>query len=177
MSTRPGGDRNSGRGVALGAGFAAAKGLGLIAVALVVGIVLLQWTDDGSSGPVGDSGSTKSTTTTSAAKSTTSSVPSTPAKTPEQLRVLTLNAGAPSGSAADMRDALKLKGYTNQADPNDWSGKTQEGDSVMCQPGLEREANALAVAVGEGTPTQEWPAPPPPFTDGVDCVVVVGSPA
>jgi hypothetical protein len=47
----------------------------------------------------------------------------------------------------------------------------------MCRSGLDREAAALAVAVGEGTVTEAFrdPAPPNADTEQAECVVLVGS--
>ena len=54
------------------AGFSAARGAALVAIAVIIGIVLLQAIDDGNDGPVGDGG-TASTTTTTTPTSTDSS--------------------------------------------------------------------------------------------------------
>lgn len=174
--------------VARGAGFAVAKGALLIGLAVVIGIVLLQQVDNGkkSSTPVATTATTaKPKTTTTVQRAATTTTPTTaplaPPKTPDQLRVIVLNGGAPAGTAKDMSDnTLKPAGYTNQATPNNWSGHTQQGNSVICDAGLDREAAALATAVGSGTavPVQPMPSPPPPFGDGppkVDCFVIVGS--
>jgi hypothetical protein len=187
MSRQPGSRRSGGGGgnggVARGASFAAAKGAGLIGLAVIVGIVLLNVVDDGSTGPAGsdrpsatttpgattDDGGTDATTTTAAAA---------PARTPEQLRVVVLNGGAPTGSARAMSDALKQQGYTNQAEPADWSGRDQTGASVHCREGLQQEASALAVQVSESSvPVEAFPDPAPPGTDDIDCIVVVGATA
>ncbi len=161
------------------AGFAAAKGAGVIAVAVLVGVLLLQVVDHGSTGPVGTTGDDKpsATTTTekpSADKTTTTTADVVQEKTPDQVRVLVLNGGAIAGAAGTMSTSLTEKGYTNQEPANDDS-TTRTGNVVHCREGLEREAAALAVAVGEGTTVEDFPDPAPPHSDGVDCVVVVGS--
>src|SRR5262249_13121463 len=101
--------------------------------------------------------------------------PRAPAKTPDQLHIIVLNGGAPAGEAGRTRTALVQKGYTNNDQANTWTGHTQTGDTVMCKPGLDREAAALAVSVGGGATVVGCPTPPPPFTDNVDCAVVVGA--
>ena len=73
-----------------------------------------------------------------------------------------------------MSDNLKLTGYTNQPEPSDWAGHAQTGNLVLCKPGLDQEAAALATAVGEGTPVAPFPDPAPPGSETADCVVVVG---
>lgn len=161
------------------AGFAAAKGAGVIAAAVLVGVLLLQIVDDGSTGPIGAAGDGKPDTTTTTGKSspdkTTSTTEATaPAKNADQVKVLVLNGGAAAGSAGTMSETLKQKGYTNQEPAND-DDATRTGNVVHCREGLEREAAALAVAVGEGTPVETFPDPAPPNSDTADCVVIVGA--
>jgi hypothetical protein len=175
MSRQQGGSGD----VVRGAGSAAAKGALLIGLAVVIGIVLLQTIDTGDSGSNGSSGNgaTTSTTTdtTEPGGSTTSTTAQAAPKEPAQLKVIVLNGGAAAGEAGRTSDAIRLVGYTNQDTANTWSGHTQTGDTVHCMPGLDREAAALAVSVGEGATVAAWPDPAPPFTEGVDCVVVVGA--
>lgn len=177
--SRHGGSDND---VARGAGTAALKGAGLVLLAIIIGIVLLQVVDDGS--PSGNTASTtapKATTTTvkksgSTAKTTTTTkAPTTPQREPSQLKLIVLNAGAPTGSAGTLSTALKSKGYTNQAAATDWSGANKKGTVVYCKAGLTREATALAVAVGNGATAAAFPTPAPPSSGNVDCVVAVGS--
>ena len=143
--------------MARGASFAAAKGAGLIALAVIIGVVLLNVVDDGDTnqGSNGSGSSTETTASTAGATDTTKATTETtadsvPAKTPAELSVLVLNGGAPQGSAKEMSDNLKLSGYTNQGQPADWAGHQQAGNVVMCKAGLDQEAAALATAVGEG---------------------------
>jgi hypothetical protein len=164
---------------ARGAGFAAAKGAGLIGLAVIIGIVLLNVVDDRNDGTVASEQT--AATTTSVAASDTTSPPSTekttgavPAKKPAEVAVLVLNGGAAQGSAKKMADDLKLDGYTNTLPPSDWSGKEQSGNLVVCKAGLDKEATALAAAVGDGTPVEAFPDPAPPGSQRADCVVVVG---
>jgi hypothetical protein len=172
-----GNGRGNGSSVAAGAGFAAAKGAGLIGLAVIIGIVLLNVVDDGSNGPA-DNAAKPAATTTTVAETTAPTTPTTadkvPAKTPAELAVLVLNGGAPQGTAKNMADSLKVKGYTNSLPPSDWSGHEQTGNVVMCKSGLDQEAAALATAVGEGTPVQPFADPAPPGSGNANCVVVVG---
>jgi membrane peptidoglycan carboxypeptidase len=182
MSRQTGG-RGNGNTVARGASFAAAKGAGLIAVAVIIGVVLLNVVDDGDTNQASNgSGSGSETTTTNAGvtetteATTDTTADSVPAKTPAELSVLVLNGGAPQGSAKEMSDNLKLSGYTNQLQAADWAGRQQAGNVVMCKAGLDQEAAALATAVGEGTPVEAFADPAPPGSETADCVVVVGTP-
>jgi hypothetical protein len=170
------------------ASFNLGKGAVLVVLAIVVSVVLLQVVHNSSA----KSAATTPPTTTKLSHPTVTTVPPTsatttattapagPLKTPDQLRVLVLNGGAPAGSAKSMSQNLSQKGYTNQADANTWTGHSQKGNTVLCRAGLDREATALATTVGGGTPvpTPAFPDPAPPFSAGpppADCVVVVGS--
>lgn len=175
------GREGGGGGLARSAGFVAAKGAGLIAIAIVVGVILLQVVDDGSTGPVAttpDDGTGTTTTTVADDEEPTTSttVPEAPERTPDQVRLVVLNTGAPAGTAGTLSQTLLEAGYVNQVDAADWS-IDRPGRTVFCRPGLEREATALAIAAGEGTTTEQFPEPAPPSSEDVDCVVTVGGDA
>ena len=149
---------------------------------IIIGVLLLQHVDSGKSGLAAPSTTVapKTTTTTRPAESTTTTVTTVaaaPAKTPDQVKTIVLNGGAAAGSAGNMHNQLQRAGYTNQGQANDWSGHQQTGDTVMCKPGLTREATALAVAVGNGTPVKvvDYSSSLPSFATSYDCVVVVGA--
>jgi hypothetical protein len=74
-----------------------------------------------------------------------------------------------------MSTKLKQKGYTNQQPATNWAGAHHTGNAVYCKTGFQREAAALATAVGAGTTTPAFPSPPPPNSANVDCVVAVGA--
>ena len=165
--------------LARGATAAAAKGAALIGLAVIVGVFLLQRGDTSNAGSSRHPVTPAKTTTTTARSSTTTSTttttqPSTPAKTPDQLRVIVLNGGAPTGAAAQMRSKLQQVGYTNQPQANTWSGHTRPA-SPCCASGLAREAVALLAQTAlQGAKVLTFPTPAPPFSADIDCVVVVG---
>jgi hypothetical protein len=171
--------RPSGGGdVTRGAGSAALKGALLIGLAVLVGVFLLQRVDTSKAGtPTTTVRHAPTTTTTQpVSTTTTSTVPATPPKSADQVRVLVLNGGAPTGAAATMRTSLINVGYTNQPQANTWTGHQQTGNTLMCKPGFDREK----VALSQQTPLQgahvvDFPTPPPPYSSDVDCVVVVGA--
>ncbi|MDQ1521121.1 MAG: hypothetical protein QOI55_2194 [Actinomycetota bacterium] len=175
--SRPGGQNDD---VVRGAGVQMAKGFGLILVAVIIGIVLLQIVDaDGKTSL--SAAQPKSTTTTVKVRTTatkpttTTKKATTPTKAANQVRVEVVNAGAKTGSAKAMANALKTKGYTNQPNqPTDWTGKNQKGNTVLCKAGFQREAVPLAMAVGAGTQTPTFPKTAPPSSTNIDCVVAVG---
>ena len=172
-------NRPSGGGdLARGAGSAALKGALLIGLAVIVGVFLLQRVDTSKAGSPSTTAKKPAATTTSqpAATTSTSTVPSTPMKTPDQLKVIVLNGGAPTGGAAAMRTSLQQVGYTNQPQANTWTGHHQTGDTLMCKEGLDREKVALSQQTPlQGASVVDFASPPPPFSSDVDCVVVVGA--
>jgi hypothetical protein len=168
-----------GRGIPLGAGSSTVKGALLVGAAVVLGIVLLQVVDPGTSGPVASNRKSPSTTTTTtkATTTTTKTTPttkSTPMKKPAQIKLLVLNAGAPTGSAKSVSTTLRSKGYTNQGTPgNDPTHRS--GKQVQCRAALSREAATLAVLLGTGTTKATLGNPGPPGSTGYDCVVLLGA--
>ena len=122
--------------------------------------------------------SAKTTTTVRRPSETTTSTtqPATPPKSTDQLKVLVLNGGAPTGAAALVRTKLLQVGYTSQPPASTWTGHTQKGKTVFCKNGLAREAVALSQQTAlSGARVSAFPTPAPPDSTDVDCVVVVGS--
>ena len=174
--TQTGGSER-GRGIPLGAGSQTLKGALLVGAAVVLGIVLLNIVDNGSTGPVASRKPPSTSTTTTPKKSTTRTThttKTTAAKKPAQVRLLVLNAGAPSGSAGSVSSTLRGKGYTNQGTPGN-DPNQRVGKQVLCRAGLTREATSLAVLLGSGTTKGTIGNPAPPGSSGFDCVVLVGN--
>jgi hypothetical protein len=146
-----------------------AKGAMLIALAVIVGIVLLQIVDPGKTGPVGARTTISSTSTT-----TSTTKASTPQKTAAQVRLLVLNAGAPTGSAGNVSTNLKNSGYTNQGTPTDNASKIT-GEKVLCLPNLTREQAKIVQLLGPSTLSGPLTADAATGAAGYDCVVLVGS--
>jgi hypothetical protein len=178
MSRQPG----NGGEFARSASTAVAKGTALIGLAVIVGVFLLQRVDTSNAGsattPVKKP--TKTTTTVRPPRTTSTSTsttqPAAPPKTPDQLKVLVLNGGAPSGDAAKLRTKLVQAGYSNEPQASTWSGHKQSGLSLMCKAGLDREKVALSQQTElQGVKVVAFPTPAPPDSDSVDCVVVLGS--
>ena len=170
--------RRSSRGGS-GAGFSAARGAGLIAIAVIIGIVLLNAIDDGNSGPVGDGGTTSTTatgnatTTTTVAAGTAPTAPTTKpaAISPAQVTVLVLNASGRSGVASTLTNTLKAKGYKTLL-PNNVS-PVRAGTVVDVKAGKTAPCTTMAALI-PGAKVQPMPTPPPFVTDA-DCIVVIGS--
>lgn len=164
-----------------GASSAALKGALLIGLAVIVGLFLLQRADDDNTSAGNSTTKPTETTTTTAprATTTTSTVPASPAKTPAELSVIVLNGGAATGQAAEMSNALTTAGYTNQTAANNWEGHSQQGNTVLCKPGRQREAVALSQQTAlQGSTIGDYPEPvPSPVPADNDCIVVVGAAA
>jgi hypothetical protein len=173
----------TGKGVGFGrsVAFSAARGAALIGLAVIIGIVLLQVIDDGTSGPIGDGGSsaaaggttnTTATTSDSGSSSTTSTTAASPPKPPAQVAVLVLNGSGRPGAATTQSNALKAKGYQTLI-PADATGRA--GNIVYFKPGFDRECTTVAASVDGAPKVEAIPSPPPTGSDTANCVVILGS--
>jgi hypothetical protein len=157
------------------AGFSAARGAALVAIAVIIGVVLLQAIDDGNDGPVGDGGPASTTTTTTPA-STGSSGPETTTSTkaaalpPGQVTVRVLNGSGVAGAAGTLTNTLKAKGYKTLV-ASDASPRT--GTVVYAKTGRTTECTTLSASV-PNSKVQAMPTPVPGGQDA-DCIVVIGS--
>ncbi|MBK5287629.1 MAG: LytR C-terminal domain-containing protein [Acidimicrobiia bacterium] len=179
----PNGMANEGRGEGRGprggrgggASFSAARGAGLVAAAVIVGIVLLQVIDDGNDGPVGDGSTTTSSTAvatstpsdTTAGDTTATTKPVTP---PAEVSVLVLNGSGRAGVASTLTNELKAKGYKTLAPSN---APTQAGTDVDFKAGKTAECTTLAQSVAKAR-VKPMPNPPPAVSEA-DCIVVIGT--
>lgn len=182
----PGGPRDktrTGKGVGFGrsVAFSAARGALLIGVAVIIGIVLLQVIDDGTSGPIGDGGSvsaggttdtTGATGSTGDSGSTTTTTAATPVKPPAEVAVLVLNGSGRPGAATAQANALKSKGYQTLT-PADAPERT--GSIVYFKPGFDRECTTVAASVDGAPKVETMPSPPPTGSETASCVVILGT--
>jgi hypothetical protein len=185
-SIGPGGPRDNtrtGKGVGFGrsVAFSAARGALLIGVAVIIGIVLLQVIDDGTSGPIGDGGSvsaggttdtTGATGSTGDSGSTTTTTAATPVKPPAEVAVLVLNGSGRPGAATSQSNALKSKGYQTLV-PADAPERT--GNIVYFASGLDRECTTVAASVDGAPKVEAMPTPPPTGSETASCVVILGT--
>lgn len=156
------------RGVSRSIVFSAVRGAGLIGLAVIVGIVLLQIVDDGTSGP-SSGGRGGGTPTTSTPGETTASTAA--GRDPSEVRVLVLNAGQAAGAAQNKANQLRTAGYNTLPASNTLP---RTGLAVQCAEGFDNEAAALALAVGEGAVTEPFPDEPPAEAENADCLVLLG---
>ena len=157
---------------------AAGRGTALLAVAVILGIVLLNAADDPGPDRVSagssedDDGATAATTTTLP----TTTVVTVPPRSPQEVKVLPTNGTAVKGVAGKARDALQGAGY-NVLAPTD-AQKASASNVFFTSADFEREAQAVASALGlPATVVTAFPtAAPLPVADakGANVVVVVG---
>jgi hypothetical protein len=172
----------TGKGVGFGrsVAFSAARGAALIAIAVIIGIVLLQVIDDGTSGPIGDGGSAAAGGTTNStspdagtdSSSTTSTTAATPVKPPAEVAVLVLNGSGRPGAATTQSNALKAKGYQTLT-PTDAPDRT--GNIVYFAAGFDRECTTVATSVDGAPKVEAMPSPPPTGSETASCVVILGA--
>jgi hypothetical protein len=144
----------------------AARGAGLIGLAVVLGIVLLQVVDEGSGGGGGQ------TTGTSPAGNVTTTTNKSGVRNPEQVRVVVLNGSGTSGAAATTANVLRGLGYVIASAPG--NAPIQTGTVVECQTGFDAEGATLAATVGKGATVGTYPATPPVGAENTDCIVIIG---
>jgi LytR cell envelope-related transcriptional attenuator len=149
------------------------RGIALLAVAVIIGLLILNRTDEGvSTGDV----SIETPTTEAAAPSTVPSPPTTlrPLRPPADVKVLAANGSNVSGLGRRTADQLKAKGYTNTLAPTDTT-RGVTATSVEFNADFEPEARAVAEALGlPPTVVKALDSPPVPDTRGADVVVLIG---
>jgi hypothetical protein len=159
------------------AGGALGRGIVLLAIAMVIGIVLLNATDAAPPGaqvttkgttPAKSSGGSSGTTTTVAPTTTL------PTHAPRDVKVIVANASSVPKVGATVSDALKPPGYNVLAPAN---AAAVKDSAVYFVPGYDRDAAAIAAAL-QFPATAVKPVPnPPPLADskGANVVVIVGA--
>lgn len=182
---RPGQHAAGDGSFARSAGGAGARGLALLAVALVLGIVLLNATD---ADPPGTTVSSRGDSDTSggsddddadgegSAASTTlpvAPVTTASARAPKDVKVIVANASSTKGAAGGAGDRLKALGFNVLAPTN----ATAVPDSaVYFTTGFDRDAAAIAAALQlPPAAVKPMPAPPPLDTKDANVAVVLGT--
>jgi hypothetical protein len=168
---------SSGRGGRQSSGInSAVRGAGLVGLAVILGIILLQVIDKG---PTGNDGGATPAATTESTTVTSAPAPSQPATSAAagnprargEVRVIVFNAGAASGAATNMTNKLKMLGYQTSTPGNT---NARRGTAVQCKPDSEKEATQLQGDVGAGTTVEPFANPPLPETGNVNCAVLLG---
>jgi hypothetical protein len=150
---------------------AGARGTGLIAIAVAIGVVLLQYSDDTGERRVG--GREPAGVAPVAQPSTSSTTTTSGVRPPGEVTVLVLNASGRAKQAGPMSERLQVVGYRTLEPGN---ASVRRESSVLCRAGFEREGTALEAATGLSAQVGELPADSGlPGAGEADCVVVIGS--
>jgi LytR cell envelope-related transcriptional attenuator len=160
-----------------------ARGIVLIAAAVVLGLFLLRALED--SGP-SDAVATAPTETTAADGETTDSTTAddggettttaAPVRQPAEIVVRVANVSGVEGAAGDRTQQLTTAGYQTVEPTNGPEGQQLDATQVLFVDGFEGEAQALAEALGapaEGVTAM--PAQPPVDPGGAQLVVLLGT--
>ena len=160
------------------AGAAMGRGVALLAVALLIGVVLLNKTDerppgsDVAAGPGpaagadSDDGNGEGRSTTTTSTSTTVAV-----RQPKDVKVIVANGSDVKGAAGRATDQLKPPGYNVLAPTN--VTPAVSASAIYYAVGFEREAAAVASTLGI-PPALVKPAPTPlPFDSKTANVLVI----
>ncbi|HEX2043790.1 MAG TPA: LytR C-terminal domain-containing protein [Acidimicrobiales bacterium] len=173
MSRRPPSFR--GTGDALGG--SSARGIALLAVAVLLGVFILNQTDPGSSASQSTEELEDVTTTTISANGVNTLVPTTaprPARPPAEVKVLPANGSGVAGLGGRVGDRLKARGYTNTLAATNTTREVS-ASSVEFNRDFEPEARAVAEALGlPPTVVKALDSPPVADTRGADVVVLIG---
>lgn len=150
-----------------------ARGLVLLAVALLLGVFVLNQTDPGSSSSTSDEIS-GATATTLDETSLTTLVPTTLArapKAPAEVNVLPANGSGVAGLGGRVSDRLKAKGYTNTLAA---VNTTRDITASVVEYAQDSEPEARGVAEALGlAPTAVRPLDSPPVAETRDASIVV----
>jgi hypothetical protein len=159
------------------------RAVALLAIAVLIGVVLLRH-DGTSSGRIVSSSQTtvppttpkpSNTTPSSVAHTTTTS--STPLRAPQDIKVLVANGTSTNGLASTVKSKLQGEGYQTLTSTN--SSEQVTATIVYYRPGYQTEAAALAEFLTlSPTAVQAMPAQAPvsnpAAVDGANIIVVAG---
>jgi LytR cell envelope-related transcriptional attenuator len=155
-------------------GTSPARGVVLVAVAVVLGFFVLRAIDDTggsapdieSEAPAGEGEAAPPETPDTTAPPTT--------RPPAEVTVLVANASGVTGAAAEQTDIIAGAGYAT-VEPTD-APQQSDTTQVLAAEGFEADAAALATAIG-ATPeaVQPMPEPPPLELGGAQVLILLGT--
>lgn len=161
------------------AGGAMARGIGLIVVAVLLGVVLLKATDspepfreESTAGATTDPDGAEAGEGEGAEESTTTTV--APARNPAEVAVLVANGSGVSGAAGRVAETLKGSNYQMKESTNTTSAA--EASFVYYAEGYEADARAVAALLTPSPTVQAMPDPiPVRDLAGANVLVVVAA--
>ena len=180
---RPGRYASDDGSFARSAGGAGVRGLALLALALLIGIVLLNATDadppgttvsaDGDSDVASGDGGESDAAGQGTATTTTAPTTTVPARAPRDVKVIVANASEVKGAAGNAKKVLDPIGF-NVLSPANAAAVAES--SVFFAAGYERDAAAIATALQlPGTTVKALPTPAPFDIKGANVAVVLGA--
>jgi len=161
------------------AGTQTAKGAGLIALAVVIGVVLLHTAPKTQTVTVTTPATqppAKASKGTVPPAPTTSTIP--PARPTSQVHVEVANGTQAIGLGGKIRSQLSTDGYNTDKPALDAPTKDHATTTIYFQPGFQSDALQLASTLSiPATAVQPMPSPPPvpQSLDGVDLLVIAGT--
>ncbi len=156
------------------AGGAAARGAGLLVVAVALGILLLRSSGTSTDVFTGAAHTTSPGVTEITVAPPTATTVTVPLRQPADIKVLPTNGTGTPGAATAAGDRLKQAGYNVLAATN--TTQPASTSKVDYNPGFDREARVLATLLQlPDAALQPMPTPPPVSdTRGADIIVVIG---
>lgn len=158
------------------AGVNAGRGAALLAVAVIVGIFLLNKVDDSNSTVLAGSATTTTTTKRSSSSSTTTTQPPHRA---QEVKVLTLNGTTIKGAAGKVAQSLATQQFNmlSATDATATTKQTTKFSAVYFTPGYEPDARVIAHFLAlPATSVAPYPTTNAPVADTrtANVVVLVG---
>lgn len=164
------------------AGMAMGRGVLLLAIALAIGVFLLNKTDDEPPGTEVAAGSSRTSSDNDnggssgdeprSASTTTSSTTTTPLRSPKDVKVIVANASEVKGAAGRATEHLKVETYNALAPTN---APTTGTSVVYFAIGYDREAGKVAAALSMPASTvRPMPTPPPVDIKTANVLVILG---
>lgn len=159
-----------------------ARGIVLLAAAVVLGLFLLRALDDSSTSDdiAATTGTTatngEGTDTTAAEDGGDTTTTAAPLRQPAEIVVRVANVSGVSGAAGAKTEQLAAAGYQTVEATNGPEGQQLDATQVLFVDGFEGEAGALAEALGAPADgVAAMPAQPPADPGGAQLVVMLGT--
>jgi LytR cell envelope-related transcriptional attenuator len=159
-----------------------ARGIVLIAAAVVLGLFLLRALDDNATSdgvataPTDTTAGGEETTDTTTADGDETTTTAAPLREPAEIVVRVANVSGVEGAAGERTEQLTTAGYQSVDPTNGPEGQQLDSTQVLFVDGFEGEAQALAEMLGapaEGVTAM--PAQPPVDPGGAQIVVLLGT--
>jgi hypothetical protein len=159
-----------------------ARGIVLLAAAVVLGLFLLRALDDSSTSDdiAATTGTTaangEGTDTTAAEDGGDTTTTAAPLRQPAEIVVRVANVSGVSGAAGAKTEQLAAAGYQTVEATNGPEGQQLDATQVLFVDGFEGEAGALAEALGApADAVAAMPAQPPADPGGAQLMVMLGT--